>query len=105
MAREVRRVGKRYFVQTPNRYFPLEPHFLFPLFQFLPLKIRTGLLQNFNLGWFAKEPDVQKARKIVESVRLLNKHEFVAMFPDASIYEEKIFGLTKSFVAYGGWNK
>ena len=37
MADEIRRVGKRYFVQTPNAYFPLEPHFLVPGFQFMPL--------------------------------------------------------------------
>ncbi len=103
MANEVRRVGKRYFVQTPNKYFPLEPHFLFPLFQFLPINIRTLLLRNFRLGWFSKTPDKGKAREIVESIRLLDKREFISLFPNAEIYEEKIFGMTKSFVAYGGW--
>src|SRR5437762_2025209 len=29
-AEEIQRVGKRYWVQAPNRYFPVEPHFLFP---------------------------------------------------------------------------
>jgi ubiquinone/menaquinone biosynthesis C-methylase UbiE len=103
MAKEVRRVGKRYFIQTPNKYFPLEPHFLFPLFQFLPINIRVLLLQNFRLGWFSKTPDKSKAREIVESIRLLDKREFISLFPNAEIYEEKIFGMTKSFVAYGGW--
>ena len=65
MANEVRRVGKCYFVQTPNRYFPLEPHFLFPFFQFLPVDVRVRLLQNINLGWFPRTPEAAKAREIV----------------------------------------
>ena len=105
MGREVQRVGKRYFVQTPNRYFPPEPYFIFPFFQFLPLKIRVWLLRNFKLGLFEKTPDEVTAREIVESIRLLNKRGFFSMFPTAANYEEKILGLTKSFVAYGGWDE
>jgi len=104
MAKEVRRVGQRYFIQTPNRYFPLEPHFLFPLFQFLPVIVRVRLLQNFNLGWIQRTPGAAEAREIVESIRLLGKDEFLKLFPDSKLYEEKVFGMTKSFVAYGGWN-
>lgn len=104
MADEVRRVGKRYFVQTPNKYFPLEPHFLFPFYQFLPVIVRVQLLRNFNLGWFPKTPDPVKAREIVEGIRLLSKSDFQKLFPTASLYEEKVFVMTKSFVAYEGWD-
>ena len=104
MANEVMRVGKRYFVQTPNRYFPIEPHFLFPMFQFLPVVVRIRLLQTFNLGWFPRTPEMIKAREIVESIRLLDSYEFLQLFPGSSLYEEKAFGMTKSFVAYAGWN-
>jgi len=105
MAKEVHRVGRCYFVQTPNKYFPLEPHFLFPFFQFLPIRLRVFLLRNFNLGWFKRTPNAQEAREAVESIRLLTKREFAALFPDALIYEEKILWMTKSFVAYAGWDK
>jgi 2-polyprenyl-3-methyl-5-hydroxy-6-metoxy-1,4-benzoquinol methylase len=50
MAQEIQRVGKRYFLQTPNRYFPIEPHFVFPFFQFLPRPVQISLVQKFRLG-------------------------------------------------------
>ncbi|HXV41867.1 MAG TPA: methyltransferase domain-containing protein [Anaerolineae bacterium] len=103
MAQEVQRVGRRYFVQTPNYFFPIEPHFLFLGFQWLPIPTRTWLLQHFNLGWIPRIPEVEEAKRVVESIRLLRKKEFVALFPGATIYEEKFFGLTKSFIAYRGW--
>jgi hypothetical protein len=103
MAREIQRVGKRYFVQTPNFYFPIEPHFLFPGFQWLPSSVRILLIKYFDLGWFKKTLDKKKARAIVDSVHLLRKKELLLLFPDSNLYKEKIFGLIKSFVVYKGW--
>lgn len=103
MADEIRRVGKRYFVQTPNRYFPIEPHFLTPGFQFLPVDVRVWLVSNFNVGWYKRIPDKAEAKREVESISLLSRGDLRRLFPDARVYEETILGLTKSFVAYGGW--
>ncbi len=35
-AREAMRVGKSWFITTPNYWFPLEVHYLLPFMQFLP---------------------------------------------------------------------
>ncbi|MBE0663704.1 MAG: class I SAM-dependent methyltransferase [Bacteroidales bacterium] len=98
MAAEMMRVAKKIFLQTPNYYFPLEPHFLFPFFQFFPLWLQASLLQYFNLGWYNKVPDRKKAIQICLSVRLLKKSELKRLFPGARFYEEKFFGLVKSFI-------
>ncbi|MEM3445713.1 MAG: class I SAM-dependent methyltransferase [Thermoplasmata archaeon] len=99
MAREIQRVGKRYFIQTPNFYFPFEPHFMFPFFQFFPLWLKVFLLSHFNLGWYRKMSK-SAAVKTANSIRLLKKQELIQLFPGCKIYEIKFCGLTASYIAY-----
>jgi hypothetical protein len=99
MAQEIRRVGKRYFVQTPSYYFPLEPHFLFPFFHWLPVTLRAFLVRHFSLGWFKATRDPVSAMELVSGIRLMKSSELQAAFPDAVIWKEKVLGLTKSLVA------
>lgn len=103
MANEVQRLARRYFVQTPNKCFPLEPHFLVPWFQYLPISTRAWLVNHFDVGWYKRIPDGAAARAEVESIQLLTRRRFSSLFPGARIHEEKVAGLTKSFVAIGGW--
>jgi SAM-dependent methyltransferase len=90
-ADEVRRVGQRYFVQTPNKWFPIEPHYQFPLFQFFPERLRRALNSRFTLGWQKKGE--------WEDIKLLSARDLRRLFPDAEIHRERLFGLTKSLVA------
>jgi hypothetical protein len=103
MAAEVVRVGRRYFVQTPNRNFPVEPHFVFPLFQFLPRGLRVFLLMHFALGHADRVSDAETAGRLVDSIRLLDRGSLQQLFPAATLYREHYLGLVKSIVAYGGW--
>jgi len=103
MAREVQRVGKHYFVQTPNYYFPMEPHFLFPGYQFLPLAIRVWLLRHYDLGFMKRTKDKTQALSVVKSVKLLKQKQLQELFPKASLKKEKFLGLTKSYICYGGF--
>lgn len=100
MAKEVRRVGKNYFIQTPNYWFPIEPHWVFPLFQYLPFSLKVFLTNNFSLGHIKKIKDKEKAIEQVKEIRLLTLKEMKELFPDAKIYLEKFFGFNKSLVAY-----
>jgi SAM-dependent methyltransferase len=90
-AAEIRRVGRRYFVQTPNRYFPIEPHYQFPFFQFLPERVQRALNNRFSLGW--------REKGHWEEVNLLSARQLRKLFPDAEIHRERVLGLTKSLMA------
>lgn len=100
MAQEVIRVGKNIFIQTPNKNSFLEPHFLFPFFQFLPKNWQIWLVKNFKMGLFKKQNTPDEARKLVESIRLLTKMEFLQLFQGAKCFTEKVFGMSKSYIAY-----
>jgi len=99
MARNIRRLAPRYFVQTPSFWFPYEPHFRFPFFHWLPEQARAELLLKCNLGFGGKRSDYDAAMRGVQSAYLLSERQFRYLFPDAEIAKERAFGLTKSLMA------
>ena len=100
-ARELSRVSEQYFVQTPNFWFPMEPHFMVPFFHWLPEPTRVWILRRFTLGgrWRLGANSIDEAVRLVESARLLSRAMFVELFSDAEIRTERFLFLTKSFVA------
>ena len=98
-AREVRRVSRRYWVQAPNRRFPLETHFVCLFLHWLPFQITRRLIRNFSLwGWLIKpsQVDVDKA---LGTLTLLDEREMRELFPDATIIKERFLGMVKSLIA------
>ncbi|MEO1377925.1 MAG: class I SAM-dependent methyltransferase [Cyanobacteria bacterium J06635_10] len=53
--KEIKRVAKKAFITTPNRYFPVEVHTRIPLLHFLPKKIFDRFLHFIGKGWAADE--------------------------------------------------
>jgi len=97
MAAEIRRVGRSYWVQTPNRHFPIEPHMLFPFFQYLPLSCRRLIAIYWPFS-FEKLRHGDPVRDAV-GVRLMNRGEVRECFPDATLQAERFLGLAKSWIA------
>jgi len=105
MAKEVQRVAKSYWVQTPDFWFPIEPHFHVPGWQWLPAPVRTVLIKNFRCGWRGPCSTWEEAKEAVAEVRLLSSGEMRKLFPNADFWFERVYGLTKSIVAYDGFGK
>jgi hypothetical protein len=98
LAAEIRRVGRSYFVQTPDRSFPVEPHLLMPLVHWLPRSVYRRMPPSFSLrymvcGLTAKE------KEDMRNIRLLNINEMRELFPDAAINRERFCGMPKSILA------
>lgn len=64
-ADEVRRVGKRYWVQTPNHGFPVEQHLLTP-FYWLPVGLRRAVATRFTVWQWIARPSAESKRFYVE---------------------------------------
>jgi ubiquinone/menaquinone biosynthesis C-methylase UbiE len=74
-AKEMRRVASRgYFVATPNKFFPVEPHTLLPFYQFLPVPLQRKIAP-YCPGYLRK----------YEEIRLLSAGEMQELFPEATV--------------------
>jgi hypothetical protein len=108
-AREIARVGRAYWVQTPNRWFPVEQHMLTPLVHWLPKPWQRWIVPRFTV-WdvlFHPSPDHRAfyLAHYLEDVRLLSATEMAALFPDARLIRERLCGWTKSLAAVRPYSK
>ena len=88
-AKEIRRLGKQYFVQTPSKSFPIESHTWLPFVGYLPRRYFLPTLKFSNRFWVkAADPDFN----------LLGKDDMKKLFPKGEIVEEVKFGFTKSIM-------
>jgi hypothetical protein len=90
--------ARLYWIQTPYRYFPIEPHWLFPGMQFLPVNARALIASKWPLAH--SHPPRREAIEEVLSTDLVSKTELVELFPDGEIRFERVFGLPKSMIAF-----
>jgi Methyltransferase domain len=102
MAAEVERVARAYWVQTPNYWFPIEPHYLAPGWQWLPVRARVEILRRRPVGQMGRCPDRAFAEHTVREVQLLSRHGLERLFPDATLIPERLGGMVKSWTAVHG---
>ncbi len=102
-AGEIQRVGKRYWVQTPNRWFPVEQHLLTPFVHWLPRKLQRTWVTKWTVWDWIERPAPDRReyyiRHFLDDIRLLSASELAALFPDAEIVRERSLGWTKSLIA------
>jgi SAM-dependent methyltransferase len=89
-AREIQRVGRQFFVQTPYRWFVLEAHSWLPFVGWLPRELVVPILKYSRKFW---------PKWTAPDWHLLNKRQLASMFEGAEIRDEKWMGLTKSIMA------
>jgi SAM-dependent methyltransferase len=92
-ASEVRRLGTRYWVQTPCKWFPIEAHCGMPLWWFYPERGRRFFIER----WRKKLPNWTE---MIEGTRVLTLDHLRSMFPGSSVHAEWLFGFPKSYAMY-----
>jgi SAM-dependent methyltransferase len=103
-AREVARVGRAYWVQTPNRWFPVEQHLLTPIVHWLPKSWQRAIVPRFTVWSAVMRVSEDRRRFYLEhylsDVKLLGIAELRRLFPGARVLRERFCGITKSLVAW-----
>ena len=102
-ADEIRRVAPRFWVQTPARECPVEPHYLALFVHWLPANVQRRVLRWVSVwGWVAR-PSADDIDSMVRETHLLTGKQFRALFPDCEVITERLFGIfPKSYIAIRG---
>jgi SAM-dependent methyltransferase len=91
---EILRIGRSFFITTPNRWFPVEFHTILPIIHWLPKPIHRSFLKRINLFFWAD----------VENLNLLSSHSIRKMFPQSCtvhLKKQRLIGMTSNVIVYG----
>jgi hypothetical protein len=92
--RELCRVGRSFFLTTPNRWFPIEHHTGLPLLHYLPATVFRGLLRHTRYRYWAEEANLN----------ILTAQDLSRLFPSDTAVEVRsvrVAGLPSNLVAFG----
>ncbi len=103
MARELQRLAPAFWLQTPNYWFPMEPHFHVLGWQWMPIGVRKTVIRRRQCGWRGPCRDAEAADAAVREVRLMTRGQLRRLFPDAVISPERFGGLVKSWIVHAGF--
>jgi SAM-dependent methyltransferase len=99
MASEIMRVGKRWFVTTPNRWFPFEFHMRLPFVTWLPGRsyLRIGNIVSYN---HLRGKYMFGGKR--SGLRLMSAGELEKCFPSSKIIKQRVTFMAETLIVVGG---
>lgn len=99
-SRECERVGESIYIQTPNRWFPVDAHLGVAFIHWLPRSLYKKLsFISLRYPFTLNNPEEKKNFDLeFETTRLLTLKQLKQLFPGKRIVAEKFFGFVKSYV-------
>ena len=88
-------MSRRFFITTPNRWFPVEMHTALPFLHYLPAPTHRRLLSRIGLDYWASE----------DHLNLLDAGTFRKLFADehdVTVASVRLGGLVSNLMAHGG---
>ena len=102
LARAIVESGRPYFLQTPNKRSPLDPHFprpYVPFFATYPRALQARLLSWSALGSGSVAPNYEAALVRLKNYYPLTASDVRQLFPQARIVLERPLGVPMSIIA------
>jgi hypothetical protein len=92
---ELLRVGRKLFLTTPTRWYPVELHTVLPFAHWLPQRAHQRILRMLGMHFYAE----------TENLNLLTKKKLLGMLPPpykgrVRIHFNRLFGWSSNIVLY-----
>ena len=100
-SKETKRVAAAFYHQTPNLWFPIEPHYGVPFFHWLPKPVRATLLARRKIGYGGLAPNFHAALETADHTEIITPALMRQLFPGAELLRERYYLFCKSIAVRG----